>query len=286
MLPDVIVVNGQFRSGQNAGFLGSRHDPMTAGADPDGADFRPVDLGLGEAVESPRLRHRRALLARLEPSGRAGQAGAGGEFDEYHEKAFALLEAGLTRRAFAVDTEPGPVRERYGRNQFGQSVLLGRRLIEGGVRLVFVNAMPPPDGVGWDTHKDNFRSLKDQLLPPVDRALSALLEDLSARGLLDETLVVLVGEFGRTPKINDQAGRDHWSYVFSALLAGAGVPGGRLFGASDKHGALPADRPVTSGQLAATVFHALGVDPREKVPTLLGRPWQICDQEPVVDLWG
>jgi uncharacterized protein (DUF1501 family) len=146
--------------------------------------------------------------------------------------------------------------------------------------------LPPPDGVGWDTHKDNFRSLKERLLPPVDRAVSALLEDLSARGLLGETLVVLVGEFGRTPKINDQAGRDHWSFVFSVLLAGAGLPGGCLYGASDKHGSSPANRPVSSGQLAATIFHALGVEPTAQVPTLLGRPWQICDEAPVVDLWG
>jgi uncharacterized protein (DUF1501 family) len=161
-------------------------------------------------------------------------------------------------------------------------------LIEAGVRLVHVNCMSSIFGglANWDTHKDNFQLLKQPLLPRADRGVAALLEDLSARGLLSETLVVVTGEFGRTPRINAVAGRDHWSWAFSVLLAGGGVPGGRHYGATDKQGAYPIEKPIRSGQLAATIFHALGVDSTVRVPTLLGRPWQISAEEPVLDLFG
>jgi hypothetical protein len=286
LVPDYLVVNGQFRSGQNAGFLGTRFDPLVPGGDPSRDDFRPLDIGLGQTVESARLEKRRALLRRLEDH-TAGDATAA-EMDSYREKAFTLLETERARGAFDVHAEPERVRERYGRNFFGQSVLMGRRLLEAGVRLVHVNCMSSIYGgdKNWDTHKDNFNMLSQILLPRTDRAIAALVADLSASGLLDETLVVVTGEFGRTPKINAQAGRDHWPNVFSVLLAGAGLPGGRTFGSSDKRGAAPASRPVTSSELSATIFHALGIDPATELKIQGGRPWQISDARAAVDLWS
>ncbi len=289
LVPDYLVVNGQFRSGQNAGFLGKRFDPLVPGGDPSRDDFRPVDLGLGEAVETARLHERRQLLESLN-SGvvRSDRATPLGEMDAYREKAFSLLETGSTRRAFDLHVEPEAVRDRYGRNFFGQSVLLGRRLLEAGVRLVHVNCMSSIYGgdKNWDTHKDNFNLLSQVLLPRTDRAIATLLDDLSASGLLDETLVVVTGEFGRTSKINAGAGRDHWPQAFSVLLAGAGLEGGRIYGSSDKHGAAPASNPVTSSELAATIFHALGIEAASQLTTQTGRPWQISDARPVTSLWG
>ncbi len=289
LVPDYLVVNGQFRSGQNAGFLGKRFDPLVPGSDPSRDDFRPPDLGLGEVVERPRLDRRRELLAQLN-SPRASEAigGAIGQMDSYREKAFSLLETGNARRAFDLDREPPAVRDRYGRNFFGQSVLLARRLVEAGVRLVHVNCMSSIYGgdKNWDTHKDNFKLLADVLLPRTDRAIAALVADLAASGLLDETLVVVSGEFGRTPKINKSAGRDHWPQVFSVLLAGAGLPGGRVHGSSDKHGAAVASQAVASSELSATIFHALGIDPAAQLAVQGGRPWRISDARPVSALWS
>jgi uncharacterized protein (DUF1501 family) len=289
MVPQYLVVNGEFRSGQNAGFLGSRYDPLVPGGNPSSPDFKPVDLGLGPSLAPEQLRNRRQLLKSVNDHfGRLGKDAPLRAVDAYYEKAFALLESGLTSEALDIHREPAAIRERYGRNFFGQSLLLARRLVEAGVRLVHVNCMSSIFGglENWDTHKDNFALLKHPLLPRADRGVAALLEDLSARGLLTDTLVVVTGEFGRTPKINAVAGRDHWSWAFSVLLAGAGIPGGRVYGATDKQGAYPIDKPVRSGQLAATIYHALGIDATAYVPTLLGRPWQISAEPPVLDLFG
>jgi uncharacterized protein (DUF1501 family) len=165
---------------------------------------------------------------------------------------------------------------------------LGRRLLEAGVRLVHVNCMSSIFGgdKNWDTHKDNFKLLKETLLPRTDLAIARLLADLADSGLLDETLVVVTGEFGRTPKINAGAGRDHWPHAFSVLLAGAGLEGGRTYGSSDKRGAAVATSPVTSSELAATIFHALGIDPASQLAVQGGRPWRISDARPADDLWS
>jgi hypothetical protein len=286
MVPQYLVVNGQFRSGQNAGFLGSRHDPLVPGGDPSSPDFQPLDLGLLSPVEHDRLHSRRGLLTAVEgPGGRA--AAVSRDWDDYRERAFTITEGRQTQRAFDLQAEPESVRRRYGLNFFGQSVLLGRRLLEAGVRLVQVNCMSSIFGglVNWDTHKDNFAMLKDALLPRMDQGVAALIEDLAATGQLAETLVVVTGEFGRTPRINADAGRDHWSTAFSVLLAGAGLPGGGTYGATDRQGAEPADRPVTSGQLAATVFHALGINPASQLANVQGRPWRISDEEAAMGLW-
>jgi hypothetical protein len=287
MIPQYLVVNGEFRSGQNAGFLGSRFDPLVPGGDPSKSDFRPLDLGFVSPVGRDRLTDRRRLLTAVEHDSPAKQAEHGKAWDGYHEQALAITEAGRTQRAFDIQAEPSAVRDRYGRNFFGQSVLLGRRLLEAGVRLVQVNCMSSIFGgeQNWDTHKNNFATLKDVLLPRMDRGVAALLEDLAATGQLDETLVVVTGEFGRTPKINDNAGRDHWATAFTVMLAGAGLPGGSIYGATDRTGAEVIDRPVTSGQLAATVFHALGIDPATQLPNVQGRPWRINDEQPATSLW-
>ena len=164
-------------------------------------------------------------------------------------------------------------------------MLLGRRLVEAGVRLVQVNWIRILEQ-GWDTHNDNFNALKNNLLPPTDQALAALFDDMNASGLLKETLVIVMGEFGRSPKITvANAGREHWPFVFTILMAGAGLPGGRVYGASDKIGGYPTEKPIRPGELAATVFHALGVDPASQVLTSQDRPWTICDDKPVLDLW-
>ncbi len=286
-VPDYIAVNGPVRAGQHGGFLGSKYDPLVPRGNPDSPDFAPWDLGLVPAVGPDRLQGRRALLAsvnhQLAHLERHAQARS---LDNLYEKAYGVLASGITRRAFDMGQEPAKVRERYGRNLFGQSVLLGRRLVEAGVRLVHVNWIRILEQ-GWDTHNDNFNALKNKLLPPMDQAFSALVEDMSASGLLQETLVILMGEFGRSPKITAaNAGREHWPQVFTILLAGAGIPGGRLYGSSDKTGGSPLDHRIGPGELAATIFHALGVDPASQVQTMFERPWQICEDKPVLDLWG
>ena len=286
-LPDYIAVAGPVRAGQHAGFLGSRFDPMVAHGDPSSADFTPLDLGLVPHVTSSRLQERRALLGTVNQQLRhLERTGAGRQLDNAYEKAFGVLASGKTQEAFDIHAEPEKTRRRYGRNRFGQSILLGRRLVEAGVRLVQVNWIRIME-FAWDTHTDNFNTLKNKLLPHTDQAFAALLEDMSASGLLQETLVILMGEFGRSPKVTkENAGREHWAQAYSIVLAGAGIPGGRLYGASDKIGAYPADHPVTPAQLVATIFHALGVDPTSQVPTLEQRPWQICDANPVLDFWA
>lgn len=286
-LPDYIAVNGPIRAGQHAGILGSRYDPLVPRGNPNSPDYRLIDLGLVPAVEPERLRNRQNLLRQVNGQlDRLERTAQVRNVDNYCEKAFSVLDSGVTQRAFDIHAEPDPVREDYGRNLFGQSVLLGRRLIEAGVRLVHVNWIRILEQ-GWDTHNDNFNSLKKKLLPPADRALAALFADMSASGLLDETLVIVMGEFGRSPKITaSNAGREHWAPVNTILMAGAGLPSGRHYGASDKDGGAPADKPITPAELAATVFHALGVDPASQVTTTLGRPYQICNAKPVLDLWS
>ncbi len=286
-LPDYIAVNGPIRAGQHGGFLGSKYDPFVARGNPNDPGYQPVDLGLVPTVSAARLGDRRGLLQIVNRQcEQLERRAAARSLDNYYDKAYGLLSSGITRKAFDIGEEPERVRERYGRNRFGQSILLGRRLVEAGVRLVHVNWIRILEQ-GWDTHNDNFNALKNKLLPPCDQGFSALLEDMHASGLLKETLVILMGEFGRSPKVTPAtAGREHWPFVFTILMAGAGIPGGRLYGASDKLGAYPLGQRIGPGELAATIFHALGVDPASQVTTMLERPWRICDDKPVLDLWG
>ena len=286
-LPDYIAVNGPIRAGQHAGFLGSRFDPLVPQGDPNNPDYKLLDLGLAPNVEPARLSRRKDLLASVGAQIRYLEQSAGGRMmDGYYEKAFNVLSTATTQKAFDLSSEPDSVRERYGRNRFGQSILLGRRLVEAGVRLVHVNWIRILEQ-GWDTHNDNFNALKNNLLPPADRAFSALLEDMHRTGLIEDTLVIMMGEFGRSPKITaSNSGREHWAPVNSIQMAGAGLPTGRLYGASDKDGAYPIEGKISPAQFAATIFHALGVDPESEATTMLQRPYAICDDLPVLDLWA
>jgi hypothetical protein len=263
--------------GQDAGLLGRRHDPWLIHCDPASARFRIDALAPPDEVPTVRLAGRRGLLTGI--NHRLDSAGARGAF-ETHEasvrKAFELVSSGAARRAFDIDREPGRLRERYGRSRFAQSCLLARRLVEAGVSLVQVNwtriANLPNQG-GWDTHAKHNEAMKGFLMPMMDRAFSALLTDLDARGLLDETLVVWFGEFGRTPRFNGSAGRDHWGHVFSLALAGGGIRGGVVHGASDRHAAYPADGRVEPRDLIATVLHCLGFAPDAELHDAEGRPF-------------
>jgi uncharacterized protein (DUF1501 family) len=234
---------------------------------------------------------RRTLLEEVDRQYGALDASAtAAGYGEQHAKAFSLLTAGRVKRAFDIDREDPRTRDRYGRHMFGQSLLLARRLVEAGVPIVQANMGHMNN---WDTHSDCCGQLKDRLLPPFDRALSALLDDLAALGLLDETLVAVTGEFGRTPKlgqdnggnITSPGGRDHWAGVFSALFAGAGVRGGQVIGKSDKMGAYPATRGFLPSDFGATIYSALGINPSSEVRDMLGRPLQLNRGEVIAPLY-
>jgi hypothetical protein len=284
-LPPAITLPEQFignnlvvPNGQNAGFLGRKADPWLLTCDPSAADFQVPALDLSSEVAPLRFDERHSLLQHVNQHlDRVDREGALGLFDAQTRQAIDLLRSPKARKAFALDQEPEAVRERYGKHKFGQSVLLARRLVEAGVSLVQVN-WPREKGdmqTGnplWDTHSKNSERLKTALMPPWDLAYSALLEDLTARGMFEETLVVCLAEFGRTPKINAQAGRDHWGGVFSVALAGGGIQGGRVIGASDSIGGEPKDGMVQPQDITATIFHCLGYHPDSEIRDTLGRP--------------
>jgi hypothetical protein len=271
------VVNGVHYPGQTAGFLGARYEPLWLRPDPKKPEFTFRELELPADSSPDRLRGRELLLQAME---RKVLAGASRDMTTYQARALDLLTSDAARRALRLDQEDPLVRDRYGRNVFGQSCLLARRLIESGVSLVNIysvgfDGFPPPLPLSWDTHWDNFKFLKEGILPIQDRGYAVLLEDLAERGLLDETLVVWFGEFGRSPKINPQGGREHWPFVYSVVFAGGGVQGGAIFGSSDKDGAYPIADPVTPQDVAATIYHCLGLNPETRLPDRLGRPVEI-----------
>jgi hypothetical protein len=268
--------------GQFGGCLGKAYDPFVLNADPNAADFRVPSLSPAPDLTGGRLDERRALLGRLDDRPPDLGATAAADFDANRARAFALVGSPEVRRAFDLSREPAAVRDRYGRHSWGQSHLLARRLVEAGVR--FVSTVNGPSIV-WDTHKDNFTRLKDRLVPPMERAFVALLDDLSDRGLLDSTLVIWLGDFGRTPLINKDAGRDHWPQCYSAVLAGGGIRGGMVVGQSDAIGAHPKDRPVAPADLHATVFAALGYDPHGiSYRSAEGRPFPLSEGKPLREL--
>lgn len=270
--------------GQHGGWLGKGFDPFRVEGDPNADGFQVSGLGLPEGVTPRRLDDRRALLS-SSPNGQ-GFGGSGPRaWDGFQERALDALVSAEARGAFAIEREDPKVRDRYGRHIHGQSLLLARRLVEAGVGLVTVNWHD--DGrTFWDTHGANFVRLKNDLMPPADRGFAALLEDLDARGLLAETLIVWVGEFGRAPRITKKnAGREHWPRCYSAALAGAGVCGGAVLGASDRWGAYPARDPVSPDDLGATILHALGIPSTTVVRDPIGRPLQINNGRPLVSLF-
>jgi hypothetical protein len=283
-----VMYNVVVLPGQNAGFLGAAYNPFQVIQDPSRPDFRVSELELPADLPLARLENRHALLASLDARmARQDRLLANRKMTVHQERAFELLRSPSVRRAFAIERENAGVRERYGRNTLGQSLLLARRLVEAGVRFVNVNdKISNGQTANWDSHENNFGRLKNDLLPPADQAFSALIEDLDARGLLESTLVVALAEFGRTPRINKNAGRDHWPDCFSVLMAGGGVKGGYVHGSSDKIGAYPATEPVTPGDLAATLFWRFGLDPAAEIRDLTARPYRLADGEPIRKLFG
>ncbi|MBL9153979.1 MAG: DUF1501 domain-containing protein [Verrucomicrobiales bacterium] len=245
--------------GQFGGCLGAQYDPFVLNTDPNAPNYRPPGISLDEQVGSDRFGQRLGLLRELSAPGNTVVSRTASEMDQFHERAVRILQSDRAAEAFDLSKEPDSVRERYGRHQWGQSHLLARRLIEAGTR--FVTTVNGPSII-WDTHKDNTKRLRDTLVPPMEQAYAALLDDLEERGLLDSTLVVWMGEFGRTPKINKDAGRDHWPGCYTVALAGGGIRGGQVVGASDAIGAYPIERAVSPADIHATVFAALGYDCR------------------------
>ncbi|MCI0641971.1 MAG: DUF1501 domain-containing protein [Gemmataceae bacterium] len=265
--------------GQYGSCLGARFDPLVLNADPNAPGFRVANIGLTEGVTAARMQERRGLLERMDGIGRVRY---GADFDVNQNKAFTLASAAEVQRAFDLSDEPAQVRERYGRHSWGQSHLLARRLIERGVR--FVTTVNGPS-ITWDTHENNFVRLQTSLAPRMEQAYAALLEDLADRGLLDETLVVWMGDFGRTPLINRTAGRDHWPQCYTMVLAGGGVRGGQLIGESDAHGAYPKSSPLSPADIHASVFTLLGYDPHGiHYLSPEGRPFPLSEGQAIREL--
>ena len=296
-IPRPIGHDGVTYAGTHAGWLGPRHDPLELREAPNSSDQPTHAMNLPPDMSTSRLIARRGLLNILEAGDR--QLQASGALSGFHEQAYRMIASPVASRAFNLDLEPARLRDRYGRNEYGDSFLLARRLVESGVRLVSVIWMyiMPNGRVAnvWDTHGGTaglgsiggFDMLKaNYCLPPLDRAYSALLEDLALRGLLDETLVVAVGEFGRTPRINPTQGREHWGPCYSALLAGGGIRGGQVYGASDPSGAYSRDNPVSPEDMLATIYQAMGVAPDAVIHDREGRPTHIGDGRPVIRLFG
>lgn len=277
-LPHSLIEGPLTWPGQHGGFLGPAHDPLVVAQDPNLPGFRMDAYRLPEDFDPARLEQRHRLLSRV-----GDTSDRDDPFRRHRELAFAMLTSGKVAEAFRLEREPDRVRDRYGRNQFGQSLLLSRRLIQAGVPIVQANM-----GIvqSWDTHVDNWGRLKTQLLPWLDQGLAALLDDLESEGRLGDTLVAALGEFGRTPKVSflpgeKLPGRDHWAAVFSGLFAGGGVRGGRVIGRSDRTGAFPTTDSYSPYDVGATVYQALGVDPDAEIRDPLNRPSRLNAGKPI-----
>jgi hypothetical protein len=285
MVPEAISPVGPERPGQHAGFLGAAFDPYRVNSDPNSPLFSAGTLGPSWDVTPGRLDGRRALLQEVSHEAQYLERSAAAQtLDPYYVRAFDLVSSPAAQRAFDIGAEPASVRDRYGRHIFGQSVLLARRLVEAGVRLVHVNWVRHDNGSGgqgYDSHRDHLAWSRNELLPPTDAAFATLVQDLSDRGLLDETLVVVMGEFGRTPRFNADGGRDHWPNCFSVVLAGGGVRGGMVYGASDRIGAFPTADAVTPQDLMATIYHCLGIESNTHIHDLQNRPYTLVEGAPV-----
>ena len=268
--------------GQFGGCLGSRFDPFVLNSDPNAKDFQIPGMKLDEAITLQRLLDRQSLLQTLDVHGKFVASDITADIDVQRATALGLIGSNTASEVFDLTREPDSVRDRYGRHSWGQSHLLARRLVEAGSR--FVTTVNGPS-ITWDTHKDNFNQLQNRLVPPMEKAFIALVDDLSERGLLDETLVIWMGDFGRTPMINKDAGRDHWPQCYSMVLAGGGIRGGQVIGESDKTGAYPFVRPITPADIHATVFAALGYDAKSLTYHMPdGRPMPVCDGEVIREL--
>jgi hypothetical protein len=262
-LPDPLTAGGP-------GFYGAEHGPFVINSDPVQPDFEVKDLRTVDGISASRVERRRRVLSGLE----AGSKTANGRarmMAKYYEKAYDLISSAAARKAFDIQSEPEKLRASYGYTSLGQSALMARRLVEAGCRFIGI------DHGSWDTHFTCFPSLENDLIPHADRAFSTLVSDLHQRGLLDSTLVVMMGEMGRTPRVNNEAGRDHWSMTQSVLFAGGGIRPGQVVGATDKQCAYPTTEPFGVEDILRTVFHLMGVDSTKTYYTPLGRPVPIVN---------
>jgi hypothetical protein len=298
MLPRPLQESNVIGKGGSAGFLGAAFDPYYMFQDP-AANFSTADLTLRQEVNPDRMERRASLLQKVD-SQMPDIEKACSEYalDDYDKKALELIISGRARKAFDLTAEKDAVRDKYGRHTFGQSLLLARRLIEAGSRVVQVNwpavANGNPMVDAFDTHAANFGPLKNLHCPKLDSGLPTLIADLDERGMLKDTVVLAIGEFGRSPKMgvstsgnsNGPDGRDHWPYCYTALMAGGGIGRGAVYGKSDATGSSPADDPVHPVQLLATVYHAMGIDPHTMVNNHLGQPRELVQAEPVIKLFG
>ncbi len=298
MLPRPLQESNVIGKGGTAGFLGAAFDPYYFYQDP-AKDINLDDLTLRKEVSKERLERRSTLLKAVNDAMPDMEKAVGKyALDKYYQKAFDLVSSGRARDAFDLAKEKDALRDKYGRHTFGQGLLLARRLLEAGTKFVQMNwpavANGDPTVDAWDTHAANFGPLRNLHCPKLDSGLSALLEDLDERGLLKETLVVALGEFGRSPRLgvstsgnsNSPDGRDHWPYCYTALVAGAGVSRGAVYGKSDATGSSPSENPVHPTQLVATIYHALGIDPHSMVMNHLNQPRELVQAEAVTGLFG
>ena len=280
-----VIATASITPGQHASFLGKSYDPLLITQDPNSIDFRLPELSLPENLSPERLANRREVMKLIDRQTELLEFSAKARgIDAHYQRALSMLLSPGIKKAFDLSSEPESARSRYGRTTYGQGCLLARRLVEAGAKFINVYFSQSIGGQsttsgGWDTHgfngKKMYPILKDYLLPTADQTLPTLIEDLESRGLLDSTLVVWVGEFGRSPRINKTAGRDHWPQCYSAVLAGGGIKRGFTYGASDRIGAYPASDPVRPEDLSATMFHLLGLDPATEVQDALNRPLPI-----------
>ncbi len=265
------------------GFLGRNRDPLFVLKDPNAPDFAMPEMGLPEGVGPARLDVRRALAGNLDDLERSHDRRLR-DMDGFQARAYDLITTPASQRAFRLDQEDPRTRDAYGRNIYGQSVLLARRLIEAGTRVACISWAPDANAT-WDTHGQNFAALKTRLLPQLDAAVSSLIDDLAARGMLERTVVAVMGEFGRTPKINAAAGRDHWNFGYSLWLAGGGIKAGHVHGASDKIGARPSRDPVTPAEIIATIYRCLGIPADLELHDPLQRPFAVVPRgEPIPEI--
>ena len=298
MLPRPLQESNVIGKGGTAGFLGAAFDPYYMFQDPNDK-VSTVDLSLRSEVNQARMERRAGMLHTVDAAmPDIDKAVSEYALDTYDRKALELILSGRARQAFNLDEEKKETRDKYGRHTFGQSLLMARRLIEAGSRVVQVNwpavANGNPNVDAWDTHADNFGPLKNLHCPKLDSGLPALIEDLDQRGMLKDTIVLAIGEFGRSPKLgvstsgntNSAKGRDHWPYCYTGLMAGGGIARGAVYGKSDKTASSPADNPVHPTELLATVYHALGIDPSTMVLNHLGQPRELVQAKPVIGLFG
>jgi hypothetical protein len=282
-LPTAVAIPSEPSEGPGAGFLGSAYQSFFVQSDPNDRNFRVRSMNLPAGIDPERFERRRQLLQETEKSfdKLVERPDLLKSIDKNYQDAHQIILSPRTKKAFQIDEEPDRLRDRYGRTKQGQRLLLARRLIEAGVRFVTIS-----EPVGWDWHQDNFKRARENL-PVVDQAVSALLDDLTERGLLQDTLVMMFGEFGRTPAINKQAGRDHWAQAMSIVLAGGGTPAGLIYGATDKHAAFVTDKSHSPADFACTIYTLLGINPHKQYQTPAGQPLPLVHGgKPIADIVG